>query len=82
MDYQTWIWEYLGKERHAIYCKRMEERREAMKRCKNEYERGQCWEAYRKLIEVEVDALEQSKGFPAKEYYMPELLTKQLMSDL
>lgn len=70
-DYHTWVWEVMGKDRHALQCKRLEEMREALKQCKNEWEREQCRRAYYKLMRCEVDSLQQSRGFPAETFYMP-----------
>lgn len=69
-DYHTWVWEVMGKDRHALECKRLEEMREALTRGKNEYEEEQCKTAYYKLMRLEVDALQQSRGFPAEAFYM------------
>lgn len=65
----------MGKDRHTLQCKLFAERKEAMKRCKNEYEDEQCRTAYYHLTRQMVDALQQSRGFAPEVYYRPELAT-------
>lgn len=72
-DYHTWVWEVMGKDRHALQCKRLYEQRNALASCNSEYEREQCKAAYSMLMAMEVDALQQSRGFPATAFYMPKL---------
>lgn len=62
-----------GRDRHALKCKRLGEMREALKDCKTEIQRDKCRDAYYKLLRFEVDALQQSRGFDATEFYLPQL---------